>query len=112
MEHITYTDFTKVELRVGTVVQAELFPEARKPAYKLWIDFGDEVGVLKTSAQITHHYTPEWLIGTQVQAVTNFPAKQIGTFMSQCLVTWYSDEDGYIVLSRPEFPVPNGSKLH
>ena len=112
MDQITYTDFTNVDQRVGTITRAEDFEEARNPSYKLRIDFGAEIGIKKSSAQITHHYTPEDLIGTQVVAVVNFPAKQIWPFMSECLVTWFSDQDGHIILARPEFPVSNGEKLH
>jgi len=112
METIAYNDFTKVVLKVWTVLTAEVFAEARKPAYKLTIDFGEEVGIKKTSAQITVHYTPEELVWTQVLAVVNFPAKQIGPIMSECLVTWFSDENGDIILARPEKIVPNWAKLH
>lgn len=112
MSEISFDDFLKVDIRVGTVTNAEPFPEARKPAIKLWIDFGPEVGERKTSAQITAHYTPETIIGRQVSAVVNFPAKQIGPFMSECLVLGFSDEDGGIVLISPNKPVPNGQKLH
>jgi len=111
MNTIEWSDFEKVELRVGTVLAVDEFPEARKPAYKLTIDFGEEIGQRKSSAQITTLYQPEDLIGTQVMAVVNFPPKQIGPFMSQCLVTGYEREDGAIVLARPTTTVPNGSKL-
>ncbi len=110
MEPISWADFEKVELRVGTVVSVEDFPEARKPAYKLAIDFG-EFGIKKSSAQITKHYTKEDLVGRQVVGVINFPTKQIGTFMSECLTTGFADENGDIVLTQPERKVPNGSKM-
>lgn len=111
MKQITYPEFEQVELRVGIITHAEHFPEARKPAYKLTIDFGPEIGTKKSSAQITHYYTPEQLIGTQVVAVVNFPPKQIGPFISECLTTGFADSEGNITLSRPEHPVPNGTKL-
>lgn len=109
---ISYDDFLKVDIRVGTVIEANLFPKARKPAYQLKIDFGEELGVKKTSAQITTHYTPEDLIGRQVAAVVNFPPKQIGPFMSEVLTLGFSDKDGEIVLLQPERPVPNGNRMH
>lgn len=111
MEQIRWADFEKVELRVGTIMDVVDFPEARKPAYKLHIDFGDAIGTRWSSAQITAHYTRDDLIGRQVVAVVNFPEKQIGKFMSQCLVTGFADEQGDIVLTSVERPVPNGSKL-
>ncbi len=109
---LSFDDFLKVDIRVGTVIRAEPYPEARNPAIKLWIDFGAEIGERKTSAQITAHYTPDILIGKQVAAVVNFPVKQIGKFMSECLVLGFSDPDGGIVLITPDQKVPNGGKLH
>ena len=109
---IDFTDFQKVEIRVGTVTDAAPYPEARKPAIKLWIDFGPEVGTRKTSAQITNHYTPESITGKQVAAVVNFPPKQIGTFMSECLILGFPDKDGEVVLISPTRNVPNGGRLY
>ena len=111
-ETIGFEDFLKVDIRVGTVVQAEPYPEARKPAIKLWVDFGGEIGVRKSSAQITVHYDPETLPGKQVVAVVNFPPKQIGKFMSEFLVLGLSDEEGAIVLLSPDKKVPNGARMH
>ncbi|MDJ0777034.1 MAG: tRNA-binding protein [Gammaproteobacteria bacterium] len=111
METIDWADFARVELRVGTVVRVEDFPEARKPAYKLWVDFGEEIGERKSSAQITDLYGRQELLGRQVVAVVNFPPKQIGPMRSECLVTGFYREDGAVVLAQPERPVPNGAKL-
>jgi len=111
-EAIGIDDFLKVDIRVGRVVRAEPFPEARKPAIKLWIDFGADLGEKKTSAQITAHYTPDALVGKQVIAVTNFPPRQIGPFMSEVLVLGLSDESGDIVLIGPDKDVPLGERMH
>ena len=111
METIDWPDFARVELRVGTVVRVEDFPEARKPAYKLWVDFGEEIGERKSSAQLTDLYSKEDLLGRQVVGVVNFPPKQIGPIRSECLVTGFYRDDGAVVLAQPERPVPNGAKL-
>lgn len=111
METITWNDFEKVELRVGKILSAEIFKEARKPAYVMHIDFGEEIGLRKSSAQITKHYTPEELVGRLIMAVVNFPKKQIGPIMSECLVTGFADEDGEIVLCGVDKDVPLGAKL-
>jgi tRNA-binding protein len=108
---ITWDDFAQIDLRAGTITRAEPFPEARKPAYKLWIDFGDEIGILASSAQITERYNREELVGKQVLGVVNFPTKQIGPFMSECLITGIYDTDGSVVLAVPDQPVPNGTRL-
>jgi len=110
-QFISWNDFEKVELRVGTVLSVDEFPEARNPAYKLSIDFGDEIGIRKSSAQITVHYQADELVGRQIIAVVNFPKKQIGPFMSECLVTGFADENGDIVLAQVERGVPNGARL-
>ncbi len=109
---ITFDDFLKVDIRVGRVVRAEPYPEARKPAIKMWIDFGPEIGEKKTSAQVTTHYTPDSLVGRQVMAVVNFPPRQIGRFMSEVLVLGLSDSQGDIVLLRPDQDVPVGERMH
>ncbi len=111
MKEISWNDFTKVELRVGKIISAETFPEAHKPAYKLIVDFGDEIGIKKSSAQITDLYTIDELIGKLVVAVINFPPKQIGPLMSECLVTGFRNNDGHVALCVPEKEVPFGTKL-
>ena len=108
---ITFDQFEAVDIRVGTIIDAQPFPEARKPAVKLTIDFGDELGVKQSSAQITIHYRCDQLIGRQVCAVVNFPPRQIGPFMSEVLTLGMPDDDGSVVLIKPDFPVPNGGKL-
>ena len=111
MDTITFDQFLAVDIRAGTVTAAEPFPEARKPAIKLWVDFGEEIGVKKSSAQITDHYTPETLIGRTVMAVVNFPPRQIGPLMSEVLVLGFPDADGAIVLAAPDQTVPNGARM-
>jgi tRNA-binding protein len=108
---ITYGDFERVDIRVGTIVEAVPFPEARKPAFKLKIDFGPELGVKKSSAQITVHYAPDTLVGRQVAAVVNFPPRQIGPYMSEVLTLGFPDANGAVVLIGPSVPVPDGGKL-
>lgn len=111
MDEITWQHFEMVELRVGTVIKAEPYPQARKPAYKIWADFGPEIGVKKSSAQVTVYYTPEELVGRQIIGVVNFPVKQIGPFRSEFLLTGFVDATGAVVLAMPERQVPDGAKL-
>lgn len=111
MAEINFDDFLKVDIRVGQVTRAEPYPEARKPAIKLWVDFGDEIGERKSSAQLTRHYTPEALTGRKVLAVVNFPPRQIGKFMSEILVLGVPDEDGEVVLIAPDLDAPLGGRL-
>jgi tRNA-binding protein len=112
MGNINFDDFLNVDIRVGTIIQADPYPEARKPAIKLLVDFGDELGVKKSSAQITAHYDPSQLIGKQVMAVVNFPPRQIGKFMSEVLVLGLPDKDGEVVLIGPDEKVPRGGRMH
>ncbi|NNK79019.1 MAG: tRNA-binding protein [Litoreibacter sp.] len=112
MSEITFDDFLKVDIRVGEVTRAEPYPEARKPAIKLWVDFGPDLGERKSSAQLTAHYTPEALVGKRVMAVVNFPARQIGKFMSEILVLGVPDETGEVVLLTPDLDVPIGGRMY
>lgn len=112
MSPISMDDFHRVDIRVGTIVTAEIFAGARKPAIKLQVDFGGDLGMKKSSAQITRHYRPEQLIGRQVIAVVNFPPRQIGSFMSEVLVLGLPDADGEVVLLGPDHPVPNGGRMY
>lgn len=111
MNDLTWSEFERIDLRVGTIIDAEIFKQARKPAIKLSIDFGDPIGIKKSSAQITDHYQAENLIGKQVAAVVNFPKKQIGPMMSECLVTGFIQDDGSVILAVPDKPAKNGSRL-
>jgi tRNA-binding protein len=111
MDQIAFADFEKVDIRTGTVVDAQPFPEARKPAIKLWVDFGGEIGVRQSSAQLTVHYVPDRLIGRQVMAVVNFPPRRIAGFESQVLVLGVPDENEAVVLLRPDIKVPDGGKM-
>ena len=112
MDEIAFNDFLKVDIRVGSILKAETFPEARKPAYKLWIDFGPSIGTKKTSAQITDNYTLTELIGRQVLAVVNFPPRQIGPFMSEVLTLGVTDNKGAVTLLGPDKQIPNGERMH
>lgn len=111
MEQISWNDFEKIELRVGTIIDVETFPEARKPAYKVSVDFGKKIGIKKSSAQITDLYTKEDLLGKQIIAVVNFPPKQIGPFMSECLITGFVQKNGAVILAVPDKNTENGLKL-
>ena len=111
MAEVTYADFAQLDIRIGQVTQAEPYPEARVPAIKLWVDFGGDLGIKKSSAQLTDHYTSEALVGTQVLAVVNFPPRQIGKVMSEILVLGVPDEAGKVVLMRPDQDVPMGGRL-
>lgn len=112
MTELTFDDFLKIDIRVGEVVRAEPYPEARKPAIKLWVDFGTEIGVKKSSAQITKHYTPQSVVGRRVLAVVNFPPRQIGKFMSEILVLGVPDDAGEVVLLMPDLDVPLGGRMY
>lgn len=111
MSTINWNDFERVDLRAGTIVQVEDFPEARKPAYRIWVDFGAELGVKKTSAQVTAIYSKDDLVGKQIIGVVNFPPKQIGNFISEFLLTGFPDENGHVVIAQPEQHIKNGLRL-
>ena len=112
IENTSFGDFAKIDVRVGTILDAKDFPEAKRPAYQLWIDFGEEIGVLKSSAQLTQNYARPDLVGRQVAAVVNFPPRQIGPFMSQVLVLGFPDAEGQVTLIHPDKSVPNGGRLY
>ena len=112
MDNISFDEFLKVDIRVGRITRAEPYPEARKPALKLWVDFGGDIGEKRSSAQITRHYTPEGLVGRQVLAVVNFPPRQIGKVISEVLVLGLPDSNGQIVLLAPDQQVPQGGRMH
>jgi tRNA-binding protein len=112
MQTIDLEDFNKIELRIGTVIKAEVFDKAKKPAYKIWIDLGPEIGIKKSSAQVTVHYSPSELLGKQVLCVCNFKPRQIADFMSEVLVTGFSDSEGGIILATSDLAAPNGARLH
>ncbi|MEB2778812.1 tRNA-binding protein [Algoriphagus sp. C2-6-M1] len=112
MQTVDYKDFDKIELRAGTIIDVEPFDKAHKPAYKIWVDLGTALGLKKSSAQVTEHYKPEDLIGRQVLCVCNFAPRQIADFMSEILITGFSDEEGSIILASVDRPVPNGTRLH
>ena len=111
MEYINWNDFERIDIRIGTIIKAEEFPKAKKPAYQLFIDFGPEIGIKRSSAQITTYYTPSDLIYRQVVAIVNFPPKQIANFISECLVLGVYDEQNHVVLLQPDKMVPNGMKI-
>ena len=112
MGEISFNDFLKVDIRVGEIIRVEPYPEARKPAYKIWADFGEEIGIRKSSAQITENYSLEELVGQQILAVVNFPPKQIGKFISEILILGFPDENNHVVLTKPDKSVPLGGRLY